>query len=258
MAYPDKGKKCPKTHPVEIPQLTTFTRYTIKGGKGFRLASGPWYTFHQDFWNGMHPEHRSELHQKCLKSRMNCRPFGSADLKKLGQKKVVMSPRDGNSSRPQPTPKEPAPEPQPAPKEPAPEPQPAPKKPVLINGDFSQGLKGWQTHGKGISVQDGRLVMKADGDNLKNKVYQRLSVAAGEGYIIKAKLGANQLSHPPFVKVRFMDKNNKALSSRIYKGTKNIVMRVKAPSNATHMRVEMRLPAYVSTGYATFDNITVR
>lgn len=91
VAYYDEGAgKCPKSHPVKIPQLTTFTRYEVQGGTGFKLASGPWYTFHQDFWNAWSPAQMDELNQRCIVDEMNCRIRTSPALLKLGQFTAVV------------------------------------------------------------------------------------------------------------------------------------------------------------------------
>lgn len=86
MAYFDNAtKSCPASHPVKIAQLTTFTRYAVSGGDGLSLASGEWYTFHQDFWNGWSPDHMADLTDECIVAGMNCRIRASAKLQKLGQ-----------------------------------------------------------------------------------------------------------------------------------------------------------------------------
>ncbi|MEL6892166.1 MAG: DUF1996 domain-containing protein, partial [Actinomycetota bacterium] len=86
VAYADhKTQACPASHPHKIPQLTTFTRYDTDGGEDFRLSSGAWHTFHQDFWNGWDPTQMDELNQLCIHGESNCRVRGSSNLKKHGQ-----------------------------------------------------------------------------------------------------------------------------------------------------------------------------
>lgn len=86
MAYFDEGSKsCPATHPVKVPQLVTFTRYDAAGGAGFSLASGEWFTFHQDFWNAWSPDQLDELNDRCIVAEMNCRARRSPALERLGQ-----------------------------------------------------------------------------------------------------------------------------------------------------------------------------
>ncbi|MFK8025099.1 MAG: DUF1996 domain-containing protein [Ilumatobacter sp.] len=86
MAYFDEvSKTCPATHPVKIPQLTTFTQYDVDGGQGFRLSSGAWYTYHQDFWNAWSPAQMSDLNDACIVDQLNCRVRSSPALNTLGQ-----------------------------------------------------------------------------------------------------------------------------------------------------------------------------
>ena len=80
MAYA-KGERCPKEHPVRLPQLVTFTHYDTAGGAGLTLSSGRWYTFHQDFWNGWAPAQMQALNRRCNLADMNCRASGSPSLK---------------------------------------------------------------------------------------------------------------------------------------------------------------------------------
>lgn len=84
MAYAN-GRSCPESHPVKIPQVVTFTDYKVAGGQGFELSSGPWYTFHQDFWNAWSPEHFEDLHQECNLAELNCRARRSPALVPAGQ-----------------------------------------------------------------------------------------------------------------------------------------------------------------------------
>ena len=88
---PEDGNGCPASHPVRIPQVTTFTRYDVAGGEGLRLSSGPWYTFHQDFWNGWAPEQMAELSALCgAVQRHMCRISPSSDLQAMGQFMVTV------------------------------------------------------------------------------------------------------------------------------------------------------------------------
>lgn len=88
VAYAQNGR-CPSSHPVAIPQLTTFTDYNTSGGNGFDLSSGEWYTFHQDFWNAWSPEQMEELHRECNLAELNCRANRSPALLPLGQYEQV-------------------------------------------------------------------------------------------------------------------------------------------------------------------------
>lgn len=87
MAYA-KGQKCPASHPVKIPQVVTFTDYRTNGGSDFSLASGDWFTFHQDFWNVWDPDQMAALNKRCILAELNCRAKKSPALVPLGQKAV--------------------------------------------------------------------------------------------------------------------------------------------------------------------------
>jgi hypothetical protein len=84
VAYTVRGR-CPATHPVPIPQLVTFTQYLTPGGEGLRLSSGPWYTFHQDFWNVWDEDQMSNLIERCIYTESNCRTGAGPQLQELGQ-----------------------------------------------------------------------------------------------------------------------------------------------------------------------------
>jgi hypothetical protein len=88
--FDEETLTCPTTHPVKIPQLTTFTQYDVAGGEGFELTSGEWYTFHQDFWNAWSPAQMAELNETCILDELNCRVNSSAALRKLGQYPVTI------------------------------------------------------------------------------------------------------------------------------------------------------------------------
>lgn len=64
MAYARQGV-CPSSHPVVFPQLVMFTRYDTDGGSDVTLASGPWFTYHADFWNAWHPDTFQWLLDNC-------------------------------------------------------------------------------------------------------------------------------------------------------------------------------------------------
>jgi hypothetical protein len=73
MAYPVKGK-CPASHPVELPRLETFFRYAVGTAPlgTLTLASGPYYTIHQDFFNGWEPTALQTLVTNCLNTEVDC------------------------------------------------------------------------------------------------------------------------------------------------------------------------------------------
>jgi len=65
MTYAVKGK-CPDTHPVPLMQVQYNLGYNAaKGGNGFKLSSGGWYTLHADFVNGWHPITLKKLTEAC-------------------------------------------------------------------------------------------------------------------------------------------------------------------------------------------------
>ncbi|MFK8025100.1 MAG: DUF1996 domain-containing protein [Ilumatobacter sp.] len=88
--FNERTKACPSTHPVKIPQLVTFARYDVDGGDGFELASGPWHTYHQDFWNAWSPAQMEALNEECIIEQMNCRVRRSPALMRLGQFEQVI------------------------------------------------------------------------------------------------------------------------------------------------------------------------
>jgi hypothetical protein len=73
MAYPVSGR-CPKSHPVVVPRIQSFFRYKVGTdpiGK-ITLASGPYYTAHQDFFNAWDPAVLQTLVTKCLNTPVDC------------------------------------------------------------------------------------------------------------------------------------------------------------------------------------------
>ncbi|MFC8537759.1 DUF1996 domain-containing protein [Streptomyces sp. NPDC057249] len=77
MSYPVNGE-CPATHPVPVPKLRQVLRYPVNGDPSrFRLASGPGYTMHGDFFN-VWPE--AELAQRvrdCINAIIKCGADGT-------------------------------------------------------------------------------------------------------------------------------------------------------------------------------------
>jgi hypothetical protein len=73
MAYPSSGK-CPATHPVVLPRLETFYRYTVGTAPigTITFSSGPYYTIHQDYFNGWEPKALQTLVANCLNKPMDC------------------------------------------------------------------------------------------------------------------------------------------------------------------------------------------
>jgi hypothetical protein len=73
MAYPVRGK-CPASHPVVLPRLETFYRYSVGTAPigTITFASGPYYTAHQDFFNAWEPNALQTLVTNCLNVQVDC------------------------------------------------------------------------------------------------------------------------------------------------------------------------------------------
>ncbi|HXF64856.1 MAG TPA: DUF1996 domain-containing protein, partial [Caldilineaceae bacterium] len=73
MAYPTSGK-CPASHPVVLPRLQTFYRYTVGTAPigAITFSSGPYYTIHQDFFNAWDPATLQTLVTNCLNTQVDC------------------------------------------------------------------------------------------------------------------------------------------------------------------------------------------
>ncbi|MEZ4675169.1 MAG: DUF1996 domain-containing protein [Caldilineaceae bacterium] len=74
MAYSAAGA-CPATHPVVVPALQFKLRYATSGAPGMRLASGPGYTAHADFFNAWEVA-ALENRLQCLHKLEKCGPAG--------------------------------------------------------------------------------------------------------------------------------------------------------------------------------------
>lgn len=72
MAYPVAGD-CPSTHPVPVPKLRQVLRYPVNGDPArFRLASGPGYTMHGDFFNVWPEEEMAQRVRDCINAIVKC------------------------------------------------------------------------------------------------------------------------------------------------------------------------------------------
>jgi len=73
MAYPS-GSSCPASHPVVLPRIESFFRYNVGTGTigTITLASGPYYTIHQDFFNAWEPGVLQTLIDKCINPGVDC------------------------------------------------------------------------------------------------------------------------------------------------------------------------------------------
>lgn len=63
---------CPRTHPVPVPELTMAIVFPIRNGSGVRLASGPFYTLHADFFNAWNQTVLKNLIQNCIRVNREC------------------------------------------------------------------------------------------------------------------------------------------------------------------------------------------
>ncbi|HLB60811.1 MAG TPA: DUF1996 domain-containing protein [Patescibacteria group bacterium] len=73
MAYPENNR-CPASHPVVLPRLESFFRYPIGTDPigEITLASGPYYTAHQDFFNAWDPAGLQTLVTECINAEKDC------------------------------------------------------------------------------------------------------------------------------------------------------------------------------------------
>lgn len=63
---------CPRTHPMPVPELTMAIVFPIRNGSGVRLASGPFYTMHADFFNAWNQTSLKKLIQNCIRANREC------------------------------------------------------------------------------------------------------------------------------------------------------------------------------------------
>ncbi|MEU8386719.1 MULTISPECIES: DUF1996 domain-containing protein [Micromonospora] len=72
LAYP-VNQACPSTHPVHVPKLRQVLRYPVTGDPSrFRLASGPGYTMHGDFFNAWPVAELARRVQDCIRPVIKC------------------------------------------------------------------------------------------------------------------------------------------------------------------------------------------
>jgi hypothetical protein len=74
--YPNANRKCPKTHPIRIPelQLNVFYPLSIRGGSGLTLASGGAASMHADVFTAWTNGRQRVLVKKCLNQHRRCGP----------------------------------------------------------------------------------------------------------------------------------------------------------------------------------------
>ncbi len=79
MAYAVKAgngrHKCPRGHPVPVPELSYSIRLPFHDGRHVHLSSGPFYTMHADFWNAWKQRKLRQLVDKCLHGGIECPSF---------------------------------------------------------------------------------------------------------------------------------------------------------------------------------------
>ena len=71
MAYPSGGD-CPQSHPVPVPRLIMRIEWPVHDGRHIRLASGPYYTLHADFFNAWRQHTLARLVHDCINAGVNC------------------------------------------------------------------------------------------------------------------------------------------------------------------------------------------
>jgi hypothetical protein len=64
--------RCPRSHPVAVPQLELALRYPTTAGPTTRLSSGSISTIHADFMNGWAPAEQARLVRDCLNVNEYC------------------------------------------------------------------------------------------------------------------------------------------------------------------------------------------
>jgi hypothetical protein len=76
MAYP-VGGNCTPTHPVALPKLRFVLRYSTNGDPSqMKLASGPGYTMHGDFFNVWPTGEMDRRVRDCINAVIKCGPNG--------------------------------------------------------------------------------------------------------------------------------------------------------------------------------------
>jgi hypothetical protein len=77
MSYPVNGA-CPASHPVPVPKLRQVLRYPVSGStQGLRLASGPGYTMHGDFFNAWPESELARRVTNCINAIVKCGADGN-------------------------------------------------------------------------------------------------------------------------------------------------------------------------------------
>jgi hypothetical protein len=71
MAYSAAGK-CPRSHPVQVPEVQFKVLYATGGGEGVEPASGEGHTAHGDFFDGWSRPALRRRVEDCLRPRVKC------------------------------------------------------------------------------------------------------------------------------------------------------------------------------------------
>jgi hypothetical protein len=78
VAYPDSEGQCSPTFPRVLPKLSERIHYGVMnptnpdGTVALELSSGPYWTYHADFWNTWQQERLDQLVQDCIIARVHC------------------------------------------------------------------------------------------------------------------------------------------------------------------------------------------
>jgi hypothetical protein len=65
-------RTCPASNPVILPRLIIRISWPITNGDAVKLASGPAYTLHADFFNAWDPATQQRLVDDCINAGIDC------------------------------------------------------------------------------------------------------------------------------------------------------------------------------------------
>lgn len=97
MAY-NVNHACPASHPVALPRLQFKLRYATTGEAGMRLASGPGYTAHGDFFNAWE-EDALQNRLECLYRQIKCGTAGFTPVDPTATATAVVTPTPIDASK---------------------------------------------------------------------------------------------------------------------------------------------------------------
>lgn len=75
VAYSSAGR-CPRAHPVQIPQVQVKATYATRGGPSVAMSSGAGHTAHGDFFDGWDRRALRLRVDRCLRARLKCDAAG--------------------------------------------------------------------------------------------------------------------------------------------------------------------------------------